>query len=57
MREKVREVSRFGSQVAVLSWVGNSVGEAGFSRKSISLQGLFPAPVEVWKDGHVFAVG
>lgn len=43
MRKKEREVFGFGSQVVVLSGVGNSVGEAGFSGKSITVWGLFPA--------------
>lgn len=47
MRTNEREVLGIGSQVVVLSGVGNSVGEAGFSRKSVSV-GFVSIPVETW---------
>lgn len=47
LEEKEREVLGFGSQVAVLSGVGNSVGEAGFSGKSVRAWGLFPPSRDV----------
>lgn len=56
MRGEEKEVSGFGFQEVVLSGVGNSRG-ASFSGKSISVWGLFPAQVEVWKDGHVYCCG